>query len=186
MQYARNTDPETSHAAGDGARRRALPQRDILILTHYQSGYPRQLGFTDVIIGGLTDEEAGIMSGLREKPGCCYWKRCSELRQNGMLEVVYMDEYEPLTRMSLAGERQQVCGLTLQGLKRARTLLGQGHRHAPRATPAPALEERIDSAYVVWLKSVAAAASLVSKFDGTDRESLDQLRGALWSRGAAE
>lgn len=186
MAYARNTDPQTSHAAGEGARRRALSQHDILILTHYEKGHPRQLGFTDVIIGGLTDEEAGIMSGLREKPGCCYWKRCSELRQQGLLEVVYMNEWEALTRTSQAGEQQQVCTLTQAGLQRARTLLSQGHRHTPRGNPERGLEERVDGAYLVWLESVAAAASIVAKFDGTDRESLDQLRGALWNRGSAE
>jgi hypothetical protein len=185
MSYARNTDPTTSHLAGEGARRRALSQHDILILTHYEHGHPRQLGFSDVIIGGLTDEEAGIKSGLREKPGCCYWKRCSELRQQGILTVVYIEEWdEVMTRMSQAGEQQQVCTLTEKGLERARTLLNQGYRHTPRENPSRALEERVDGAYLEWLEGVAAAAAVVAKFDGTERESLDGLRQALWNRGA--
>lgn len=58
----------------------------------------------------LTDEEAGHMSGLANLPKCCYWKRCSELRQAGYIEPTGE------TRLSSAGVPQQVCRITSEGL----------------------------------------------------------------------
>lgn len=58
----------------------------------------------------LTDEEAGRMSGLADMPNCCYWKRCSELRQAGYIEPTGE------TRLSSAGVPQQVCRITAEGL----------------------------------------------------------------------
>jgi hypothetical protein len=59
--------------------------------------------------GPLTDEEAGQWTGLADLPRCCYWKRCSELRQAGWIAPTGE------TRLSTAGERQQVCEITLTG-----------------------------------------------------------------------
>jgi hypothetical protein len=56
----------------------------------------------------LTDEEAGQASGLRT-PGCAYWMRCSELRQQGFIEPTGR------TRTSTAGEQQNVCRITDEG-----------------------------------------------------------------------
>ena len=64
--------------------------------------------------GPLTDEEAGLWTGLADRPRCCYWKRCSELRQAGWIAPTGE------TRPSTAGEQQQVCQITLLG----RTMLG--------------------------------------------------------------
>lgn len=58
---------------------------------------------------GLTDEEAGRVSGLADYPRCCYWKRCSELRQAGLIRPTGE------TRLSTAGEAQQVCAITQAG-----------------------------------------------------------------------
>lgn len=58
---------------------------------------------------GITDEEAGRISGLSELPRCCYWKRCSELRQAGYITATGS------TRVSTAGEAQQVCAITATG-----------------------------------------------------------------------
>ena len=60
---------------------------------------------------GLTDEEAGRMSGLSSMPKCCYWKRCGELRQAGYIQPTGE------TRMSTAGVEQQVCMITIDGMK---------------------------------------------------------------------
>jgi hypothetical protein len=59
----------------------------------------------------LTDEEAGTASGLALLPKCCYWKRCGELRQAGYI----MPTGE--TRISSAGVEQQVCMITIEGMK---------------------------------------------------------------------
>ena len=134
----------------------------------------------------MTDEQAGIKSGLHSKPGCCYWKRCSELRQMGFIKVVYVAPFVPATRTSRAGEQQQVCELTETGLERVRTLLMLGYAHTPRDTTNNVEQGYYDPAYYGWLQRVAKAASLVSLFDGTDRVSLDQLREALNDRVAEE
>lgn len=59
--------------------------------------------------GPLTNEQAGDLSGLSEKKGCCYWKRCGELLDYGYLE----DTGEE--RRSQAGEMQRVCRATAKG-----------------------------------------------------------------------
>ncbi len=59
---------------------------------------------------GLTDEEAGTVTGLADSPRCCYWKRCSELRQAGYISPTGG------ARASTAGELQQVCRITEAGM----------------------------------------------------------------------
>jgi hypothetical protein len=59
----------------------------------------------------LTDEQAGNLSGLAQRPKCCYWKRCSELRAKGY--IVATGE----TRISSAGSAMQVCAITAEGRK---------------------------------------------------------------------
>jgi hypothetical protein len=59
--------------------------------------------------GAMTDEEAGLASGLALKPKCCYWKRCSELRAMGL--IIPTGE----TRLSSAGSAMQVCEITQEG-----------------------------------------------------------------------
>ena len=92
----RKEDPITSVlGAGDVKPRRGSQQ--ALLLAEY--------AFRD----GLTDEEAGLFSGLFSRPKCCYWKRCSELRAKGL--IVPTGE----TRLSSAGSAMQVCAITPAG-----------------------------------------------------------------------
>ena len=58
---------------------------------------------------GLTDEEAGLFSGLLSRPKCCYWKRCSELRAGGFIAATAD------TRTSSAGSEMMVCTITDKG-----------------------------------------------------------------------
>lgn len=96
---ARNSDPETSKAAARSNAVRAGGQQAILLRAYYKAG-----------ARGLTSEEAGEASGiLISKPRSCYWKRVSEMRQNGLLEVT--DE----TRESSSGEAQRVLRITAAG-----------------------------------------------------------------------
>ena len=60
--------------------------------------------------GPLTNEQAGDLSGLSEKKSCCYWKRCSELLEAGLIE----DTGEE--RRSEVGEMQRVCRVTAKGM----------------------------------------------------------------------
>ena len=98
---ARHTDPATSQRAARsrGLNIRAGSQRARLLTAYADAG--------DY---GLTNEGAGIITGLAESPGCCYWKRCGELLAGGFLRAT--DE----TRTSRAGESQRVCIITRAGL----------------------------------------------------------------------
>ena len=93
---ARASDPSTSRKAAQNATVRAGSQRHTLLQQYAHSE-------------GLTDEQAGRMAGLL-RPGVCYWKRCSELRQAGYIKPTGE------TRVSLAGVVQQVCAITEAGL----------------------------------------------------------------------
>jgi hypothetical protein len=91
----RSADPITS-VLGAGDVKPRTGSQQALLLSEYQHG-------------GLTDEEAGMASGLAQKPKCCYWKRCSELRAKGL--IVPTGE----TRLSSAGSAMQVCVITEAG-----------------------------------------------------------------------
>jgi hypothetical protein len=100
----RSTDPATSR---QGAKD-VLPRRDS------QQGQLLRV-YGENRIYGLTDEQAGNLSGLAQKPKCCYWKRCSELRQKGLIEDTGQEA------LSSAGSSMMVCRLTEKG---ARLLAG--------------------------------------------------------------
>lgn len=89
LPMSRKRDPYTSKLAGEHAAARANTFQDRL-LSAYQA-YPE----------GLTDEEAGRISGL-ENTG--YWKRCSDLRRKRLIEPTGTFRVSPNT-----GEPQRVC-----------------------------------------------------------------------------
>lgn len=91
----RRSDPATSRQAAKSVAFRAGSQKYRLLQAY--------IGLT-----GLTDEEAGAAAGLN-RPGTCYWKRCSELRDAGFIEPL------GFTRTASTGEQQQVCGVTMIG-----------------------------------------------------------------------
>lgn len=93
----RGGDTATSRAPLPSLAVRAGSQRHKLLKQYAAAPY------------GLTDEQAGQVSGLAELPRCCYWKRCSELRQAGFIAST------GITRPSTAGEAQQVCVITDAG-----------------------------------------------------------------------
>lgn len=65
----RVTDPWTSSYADRSIREAAVTQRETILRAFEQ--HP----------DGLTDEEAAAVAGV----GGCWWKRCSELRQQGLI-----------------------------------------------------------------------------------------------------
>ena len=99
----RNSDPATSKKAAVGASKRA-PSQQTVLLKAYRGGR------------GLTDEEAGVITGLAFKPKCCYWKRCSELRTMGF--IVTTGDFAK----SSAGELQRICKITALGQAHLQTL----------------------------------------------------------------
>jgi len=95
----RSADPDTSR---DGAKD-VLPRRGSqawALLNEYANARI-----------GLTDEEAGIRSGLAVNPRCCYWKRCSELRASGLIED------SNTRRQGSTGSTMMVCTITAKGLE---------------------------------------------------------------------
>jgi hypothetical protein len=95
----RSADPDTSR---DGAKD-VLPRRGSqawALLNEYANARI-----------GLTDEEAGIRSGLAVNPRCCYWKRCSELRAIGLIEDSHT------RRQGSTGSTMMVCTITAKGLE---------------------------------------------------------------------
>lgn len=68
---ARDTDPDTSHAAAALGRLRRGSARHALAVAYAR--HPE----------GLTDEEAAMIAGLDVRTGP--WKRCSELRAAGIV-----------------------------------------------------------------------------------------------------
>lgn len=93
----RLSDPATSRKAAQSAAIRSGSQRHLLLQQYAHSK-------------GLTDEQAGRMAGLL-RPGVCYWKRCSELREFGYIEHL------GFSREASTGEQQMVCGITTAGVK---------------------------------------------------------------------
>lgn len=93
----RLSDPITSREGARTVKPRRTSQA-MLLLAEYQQK-------------PLTDEEAGMASGLALKTKCCYWKRCSELRSKGFIVDTNT------TRMSSAGSPMMVCQITPQGLE---------------------------------------------------------------------
>jgi hypothetical protein len=104
--WARNTDPKTSKAVG----------KDKDTLLKWGSQRHKILAVYKDNPQGLIDEEAGEISGLRDIRSCCYWKRCSELRQAGYLEDT------GLTKKSKANKDQLISKITEKGLERLSVL----------------------------------------------------------------
>lgn len=96
----RRADHSTSIAGAMSVAYRAGSQKSALLATYGR--------FT----GGLTDEEAAREAGLSMRS--CWWKRCSELRQDGMIAPVEGPE-GTVKRIGGAGDPQMVCAITGAG-----------------------------------------------------------------------
>ena len=92
----------TELLGADDVAPRRLNQRDRL-LVHY-------LTRPD----GLTDDEAADRAGLMHT---CYWKRCGELRELGLVATRTVDG-EVVTRLGHAGSQRIVCWVTPDGVAR--------------------------------------------------------------------
>jgi hypothetical protein len=106
---ARTSDPATSQANRD-AYMHKMSQRDLLLMTYYNfwklNVAPYSHGMTDEEVGSATILNGESMYAQR----ACYWKRCSELRKNGFIRATGE------TRISSAGQMQQVCEITQEGI----------------------------------------------------------------------
>ena len=63
---------------------------------------------------GCTDDQAALSAEVSSRS--CYWKRCGELRQAGLIEpMVAGDEDIPVTREGGSGVLRTVCTITPEG-----------------------------------------------------------------------
>lgn len=92
---ARSTDPTTSHDAARLIAAKAESHRILLLAEYAAAG-----------TAGLIDDEAGAHADLLHTG---YWKRCSDLRNAGVIEPTGH------TRIGRAGREQQVCAITPEG-----------------------------------------------------------------------
>jgi len=90
--------PATSRAAAAAASPRTGSQKALLLQAYLQAGD-----------AGLTDEEAAKATGLYQREGCCWWKRCSDLRTDGFIAPTGEQ------RMGAAGHPRDVCAVTVTG-----------------------------------------------------------------------
>jgi hypothetical protein len=96
----RRNDRPTSIEGAQSVAYRAGSQKAKLLQAYYWN--PR----------GLSDEEAAVVAGLPLTS--CYWKRCGELRQDGMIE----DTGE--TRRGVAGVSRIVSRITVDGITKVK------------------------------------------------------------------
>lgn len=96
-RLVRATDPVTSRKGAASVKYRATSQKALLAVAYLD--------------GDLTDADAAKRAGLLERPGCCWWHRCSDLRHDGVIEPV------GVARSALTGEEVMVCRLTDAGRK---------------------------------------------------------------------
>lgn len=97
----RKDGPDTSKAGAADVNLRKDSQQALLL-----KAWALQEHWTD----GLTDEEAGEISGLANRRRCAYWTRCSELRRMGLIEDT------GTTRVASSGSHQMVSRITKLGM----------------------------------------------------------------------
>lgn len=107
-KLARAGGSETTKRAATAASYRSKSQKAQLLAAYVQEGE-----------GGLTDEQAADRAGLLQRPRCCWWHRCSDLVDDGMIEPL-----EGVTRKLSTGMDGRVCVPTAQGVQMAGRLFG--------------------------------------------------------------
>lgn len=98
----RNSDPHTSKAGAQDVSGRKITQSMRLLRTYVGK------------VSGQTDDEAAAQAELTHT---CYWKRCSELRQEGYIHTLKIMG-STVTRKGKAGSERIVCWLSDEGLKK--------------------------------------------------------------------
>ena len=96
----RRSDPWTSVEAAYEIGLKARTQKLRLLVAYRTAG-----------AAGLIAEEAGTRSGLNSHPLCCYWHRCTDLRDDGFIEPIKPRQ----TRKASSGKHQMVCAITDRG-----------------------------------------------------------------------
>lgn len=99
--HARSSDPVTSKRAAHSAKLRAGTHKHRLLVAYSRAAV------------GFTDEEAAVRADLLSVG---YWKRCSDLRNAGLIEPVKHANGGIVTRLTDNGDHVMVCSITDLGL----------------------------------------------------------------------
>jgi hypothetical protein len=102
--FARSDDPITSHKSANDISRA------------FRSGSQRHQILNAYVLGDFTDEQIGEITGLIKNRSCCYWKRCSELRQMGYIKDTGR------TTLSSANMEVMICEITESGHNKLKEL----------------------------------------------------------------
>ena len=113
--HARSSDPSTSKAGARSVKLRAGTQKHRLLKAYTMATH------------GLTDQDAAYMADLLSVG---YWKRCSDLRNDGLIEPMRHADGSLVTRPSRDGEAVMVCCITDLGMA---TLTATKEPHASPA-----------------------------------------------------
>lgn len=108
------TRPHENNELVPGTR---LDQRTKLLNAYASFKSNRRYSYDWEPAGLLTDELAAGLAGLGHTG---YWKRCSELRRDGFIQVVKNKNGAVLTRKAKSGVQVMLCKVTLEGVKELR------------------------------------------------------------------
>ena len=95
---ARSTDPDTSHEAAEGSQGRE--DLGVTVLRALEETGP----------DGMTSDEVAMALGILDQPYLCWWRRITDLIDNGMAADTGN------RRPGLSGRRQRVVAITAKGL----------------------------------------------------------------------
>jgi hypothetical protein len=125
ITHARATDPVTSKAAAKKSAVRAGTHKALLLMAY------------SCTTTGYTDREAAFVADLLSVG---YWKRCSDLRNDGLIEPMRTPDGALLTRDNDEGVPNMVCSITDLGLA---TLAAMKEPHALQSVPVPADDDDV-------------------------------------------
>jgi hypothetical protein len=98
----RRDDHSTSIAGADDIAKRAGGQKAILLSA-----------FADAGSDGLNDEQAAERAGVNMRS--CWWKRCGELRDLGLIQFLFDAQGNEITRVATSGVARKVSVITPLG-----------------------------------------------------------------------
>lgn len=129
VTHARTTDPVTSKAAARRSSVRAGSHKARLLAAYGSATASKAVGMDNVT--GLTDVEAAEICDLLSVG---YWKRCSDLRNDGLIQPVLHDSGNVVIRYTANGDANMVCSITDLGLA---TLSSMKENDVLKSVPVP-------------------------------------------------
>jgi hypothetical protein len=111
ITHARSTDPVTSKVAARRSAMRAGTHKARLLESYFDAQPAPAVGMESC--PGLTDLEAAAAADLLSVG---YWKRCSDLRNDGLIEPMLHASGANVIRYTENGDANMVCRITDMGM----------------------------------------------------------------------